>query len=249
MLRVRGRRAWKIEQRVARPTELLVRVAGRHGIFDSQRRTFSLRETPTELMEAKSKLRREAFDARNAQKNKEVVSEAAVANLMRLPEYQTAKTALWYLDCRSELRTRYAIPGVLANGKTIVVPYCTVDELGANKLGLWRLERMDELVVGNWKILEPPRDRWEEPGKVFHAEQLDVVIVPGVGFSRAGGRMGNGQGYYDRLLNRVRPDCPLVALCFECQLFDNLIVGPHDVFMDKVVTERATYEGQGRSRG
>ena len=45
--------------------------------------------------------------------------------------------------------------------------------------------------------------------------------------------MGNGQGYYDRLLLRVRPDCPLVALCYECQLFDNLIVGPHDVFMDK----------------
>jgi hypothetical protein len=31
-------------------------------------------------------------------------------------------------------------------------------------------------------------------------------------------------------------------------LFDNLIVGPHDVFMDKVVTEQATYEGRGRLR-
>ena len=83
---------------------------------------------------------------------------------------------------------------------------------------------------------------------MFDAEQLDIVIVPGVAFSRGGGRMGNGQGYYDRLLDRVRPDCPLVGLCYECQLFDNLIVGPHDVFMDKVVTEQATYEGQGRSQ-
>ncbi len=105
---------------------------------------------------------------------------------------------------------------------------------------------MDELVVGKWNILEPPRDRWEDPERMIHAEQLDIVIVPGVGFSRRGARMGNGQGYYDRLLLRVRPDCPLVALCYECQLFDNLIVGPHDVFMDKVVTEQATYEGQGR---
>ena len=99
-----------------------------------------------------------------------------------------------------ELRTRHAIPSALESGKKIVIPYCTKDESGANKLGLWWLERMDELVVGNWKILEPPRERWNEPGKVVHAEQLDIVIVPGVGFSRSGGRMGNGEGYYDRML-------------------------------------------------
>jgi len=205
-------------------------------------------EIPTKPTEAKSIQRRAAYDARNAQQNKDRASEAAVATLLRLPEYQAAESALWYLDCRSELRTRQAIPGALASGKKIIIPYCTVDESGANKLGLWWLQSMDELVVGKWKILEPPRGRWGDPGRVFHAEQLDIVIVPGVAFSRDGGRMGNGEGYYDRLLDRVRPDCPLVALCYECQLFDALIVGPHDVFMDKVVTEEATYEGQGRSR-
>ena len=198
-------------------------------------------------MDAKSIVRRAAYDARNAQKEKERVSETAVARLVQLPEYQAAKTALWYLDCRSELRTRHALPSVLASDKKIVVPYCTVDDFGANKLGLWWLESIDELVVGKWNILEPPRDRWEEPGKEFQPEQLDIVIVPGVAFSRGGGRMGNGQGYYDRLLHRVRPDCPLVGVCYECQLFDNLIVGPHDVSMDKIVTELATYHCQGRS--
>jgi 5-formyltetrahydrofolate cyclo-ligase len=206
-----------------------------------------LHETATELMEAKQALRRAAYDARNAQKNKDRVSELAVATLLNLPEYQSAKTALWYLDCRSELRTRHAIPAALESGKKIVVPYCTVDEFGANKLGLWWLQSMDELVVGNWKILEPPKDRWNDPAKAVDPEELDFVMVPGVAFSREGGRMGNGQGYYDRLLFRVRPDCPLVALCYESQLFDNLIVGPHDVFMHKVVTEKATYEGRGRS--
>ena len=76
---------------------------------------------------------------------------------------------LWYLDCRSELRTRQALPAALASGKRIVVPYCTVDEAGANKLGLWRLKSMDELIVGKWKILEPPRERWGEPGKEIPA--------------------------------------------------------------------------------
>jgi 5-formyltetrahydrofolate cyclo-ligase len=198
----------------------------------------------TELLDPKATMRRAAYDARNAQPDKDPISESAVASLMQLPEYQAARTILWYIDCRSELRTKHALPAALESGKQIIVPYCTVDEAGANKLGLWRLERMEEMIVGKWKILEPPHDRWAEPGKEFQAEQLDLVIVPGVGFSRDGGRMGNGQGYYDRLLTNVRPDCVLVGLCYESQLFDDLIMGPHDVFMDKVVTERATYDGR-----
>jgi 5-formyltetrahydrofolate cyclo-ligase len=208
-----------------------------------------LSEPSQEVLSPKAALRRKAYDARNAQPDKEALSERAVAALVKLPEYQNAHTVLWYLDCRSELRTRQALPDALASGKKVVVPYCTVDEQGANKLGLWWLESMDELIVGKWKILEPPRERWGEPGKEIAPEEIDLVIVPGVGFSRDGGRMGNGQGYYDRLLVRARPDCPLIALCYESQLFDDLIVSPHDVYMDKLVTESAVYQGRGRGNG
>ena len=191
-------------------------------------------------------MRRAAYDARNAQEDKDRVSEFAVASLVQLPEYQRAQCVMWYLDCRSELRTRQALPAALKSGKRIVVPYSTVDDAGANKLGLWWLQSLEELVVGKWKILEPPRERWGEAEKEIPPEQLDLVIVPGVAFSREGGRMGNGQGYYDRLLANVRADCSLIGLCYESQLFDDLIINPHDVFMDKVVTERAVYQGRGR---
>ncbi len=203
-------------------------------------------DTLTEPSDRKARMRRAAYDARNAQEDKDALSQQAVARFVELPEYRVARTALWYLDCRSELRTRHALPAALASGKRIAVPYCTVDEVGANKLGLWLLESMDELIVGKWKILEPPRERWGQAGKEVDPAELDIVMVPGVGFSREGGRMGNGQGYYDRLLARVRPDCALVGLCFESQLFDDLVVSPHDVFMDQVVTELAAYRGRGR---
>jgi 5-formyltetrahydrofolate cyclo-ligase len=144
------------------------------------------------------------------------------------------------------LRTRHALPDALASGQRIVVPYCTTDEEGQNKLGLWLVQSMDEMVVGKWNILEPPRDRWTEPGKVVDPQELDFVMVPGVGFDRNGGRMGNGQGYYDRLLRSVRLDCQLVAPCYECQLMDEIPMGPHDMYMDKVVTEAAIYDGKGR---
>lgn len=206
---------------------------------------------PTDLesiLEKKSMMRREAYDRRAAQENKKEVSQQAVENFKQLAEYQAAQTVMWYIHCRSETRTKdQLIEEVNKKEKTIIVPYCTEDENGENKLGLWRLESMEEMVVGKWNILEPPKELWGNSEKEVEPEDLDLVMVPGVGFDRSGGRMGNGQGYYDRLMEKVRPECQLIALCYECQLFDEILTAPHDIYMDKVVTEKAVYEGRGRS--
>ena len=200
----------------------------------------------TDPIEQKNILRRQAYDARNAQPDKDEVSRRAIETFLSLNEYQSATTIMWYIDCRSELRTSFALADAIASDKRIVVPYCTTDEDGQNKLGLWFLESMDEMVVGKWNILEPPADRWGEAGKEIAAQDLDLVMVPGVGFGKNGERMGNGQGYYDRLLETVRPDCPLIAPCYESQLMDGIVMSEHDVFMDKIVTESNVYTGQGR---
>jgi 5-formyltetrahydrofolate cyclo-ligase len=198
------------------------------------------------LVEQKARLRRQAYDARNAQEHKDEISRTILERFIALPEYAAANTVMWYLDVRSEVRTRYQLGDALRSGKKIVVPYCTVDDAGASTLGLWHLTSMDELIAGTWKILEPPHERWGEPGKEVDPRELDLVMVPGVAFTRDGARMGNGRGYYDRLLDRVRPEAPLIALAYECQLFPELPVSPRDVYMNKVITEKATYIGRAR---
>ena len=205
------------------------------------------KEELEKIMEKKGKMRREAYDRRNAQENKDEVSAAAVEKFMALPEYEKAHTIMWYIDCRSETRTKPQLLAEVEKGeKKIIVPYCTEDENGENKLGLWHMESLEEMVVGKWNILEPPKELWGNPEKEVTPEELDMIMVPGVGFDRDGGRMGNGQGYYDRTMEKVSPDCFLIALCYESQLFDNILVAPHDVYMDKVVTEKEVYIGKGR---
>jgi 5-formyltetrahydrofolate cyclo-ligase len=150
---------------------------------------------------------------------------------------------MWYVDCRSELRTQWVLSDLIQSGKSIVVPFCTTGAAGENCLGLWRIECLEELVVGKWKILEPPESSWFEPERVVKAMELDFVVVPGVAFTRNGSRLGNGQGYYDRLLSTVGPDCTLAGLCFECQIVDDaeMVSEPHDVSMHMIATEKELY--------
>ena len=68
----------------------------------------------------------------------------------------------------------------------------------------------------------------------------DVVIVPGLAFTAAGDRLGQGGGWYDRFLSEVRPDCTSIGVCFAEQVVDTIPVHSHDVVMDHVVTDAGT---------
>jgi 5-formyltetrahydrofolate cyclo-ligase len=197
--------------------------------------------TSHDLSTRKQQIREQAHANRNAQDNKDELSRGIVARFMALPEYKAARTVLFYLDVRSEVRTRHSLADALASGKKIVVPYCVDGELE-----LFHLESLEELSVGMYKILEPRPELRTVAAKRVDAADLDLIMVPGVAFDRCGGRTGHGKGYYDKLLEHARPDTPLVALAFECQLFDEIPMQQHDVFMDKVITERDVYLGRGR---
>jgi len=195
------------------------------------------------LQEQKKKLREQAHANRKDQPEKEAVSELICREFMELPEYAKADTVMFYVDVRTEVRTRHSLPAALASGKRVIVPYCVDGELE-----LFHLADMDELSVGMYKILEPKVELRDAPGKRIDVKELDLVMVPGVAFDRRGARMGHGMGYYDKLLEHARADAPLVALAFECQLFPEIPTQAHDIFMDKIITENAIYPGRGRGQ-
>ena len=193
----------------------------------------------------KAALREQARKNRVAQPNKDEVSRGIVAAFTALPEYVAARTVLFYVDAGSEVRTRHSLAGAIASGKRIVVPYCIVE---TNQLELFHLENAAELVEGAYKILEPKAELRGLPGKRVEPGELDLVMVPGTGFDLRGARMGQGKGYYDRLLTGARPDAPLIGIAFDCQVFPEIPVAAHDVFMDAVLTETRLIRGIGRTK-
>ncbi|MGE0608133.1 MAG: 5-formyltetrahydrofolate cyclo-ligase [Pirellulales bacterium] len=198
-------------------------------------------EQAVDPREQKQAIREQAHTNRKAQEDKDELSQAICRTFAELPEYAAAKTVLYYLDVRTEVRTRHSLSDALASGKKIVVPYCVDGELE-----LFHLTSMEELSVGMYKILEPKVELRALPEKRVDVAELDLIMVPGVAFDRTGGRMGHGFGYYDKLLEKARPQTPLVALAFECQLFPEIPTQAHDIYMDKIISESQTYLCKGR---
>jgi 5-formyltetrahydrofolate cyclo-ligase len=196
----------------------------------------------TEVQQRKKAIRERAHENRRRQENKDELSRIICERFVALPQYAAARTVMFYVDVRTEVRTRDYLATALTHGKKIVVPWCN----DQGELELFWLKSMDDLSIGMYKILEPQPELRHLADRQVPVAELDLVMVPGVAFTHDGARMGHGKGYYDKLLEHARPDVPLVALAFECQFFPEIPTQEHDVFMDKIISENAVYEGRGR---
>jgi 5-formyltetrahydrofolate cyclo-ligase len=196
----------------------------------------------TDLSTRKDEIRKAAHAARKAQPDKDAVSSLITDRVQALEGGRGGKTVMYYVDVREEVRTRQALPQAIQSDKRIIIPYCVDGELE-----LFWLQSMDELEEGAYRILEPKAELRDVAEKKIAVEALELILVPGVAFDKLGGRTGHGKGYYDKLLEHAKLTTPLVALAFECQMFAEIPMQAHDIYMDLVVTEKATYQGRGRN--
>ncbi len=141
------------------------------------------------------------------------------------PSTITGLNVLAFVGVGSEPDTSALLESLWRIGAIVHLPRAEGDEMVAV-----RHEHGDVLAVGAYGIpapIGPP----EDPGLI------DLVVVPGVAFTRDGLRLGQGGGYYDRYLPRVRADCIVVGVCFAEQIVDALPAEPHDRHMSRVVTD------------
>ncbi len=120
-------------------------------------------ETDQSLLTFKQSIRECARANRQAQPGKDQVEpDASAARLPRCPSTPAARSVLFYVDIRAEVRTQHFLPTALAEGKQVVVPYCN-----AGRLELFRLESLAELASGSYQILEP-RPELRSPKPAAH---------------------------------------------------------------------------------
>lgn len=189
------------------------------------------------LIEQKHQLRKQVQARRQQQKNRIELSERICQKLAELAEYVAAKTVMIYVGVRSEVQTSEFLNSIWTDQKSVVVPMCMGEELA-----LFRVESHDELAPRTLGIPEPVGSIRQDPARKFDVRQVDLLVTPGVAFDQYGGRLGYGKGYFDRLLSRAEPETPIVGLGFESQIVAKIPMGPHDIFLDKVITEKTVYE-------
>ncbi|MEG1513420.1 MAG: 5-formyltetrahydrofolate cyclo-ligase [Clostridia bacterium] len=195
----------------------------------------ALDRAATALEEGKKALRR-AMRARllaiSPQERAKWSGEIA-RRVLKEPAYRAAKRVMLFASMAQEVDTLALIEDALSSGKQLYLP--RVRENG--RMDAVRVTALSQLARGAYGILEPTGQA------VTQGAALDLVIAPGVAFDEGGGRLGHGGGYYDRFLDGVR--APIWALAFACQMVFDVPRAAHDLRVDKVVTEQATY-GQAR---
>jgi 5-formyltetrahydrofolate cyclo-ligase len=68
-------------------------------------------------------------------------------------------------------------------------------------------------------------------------EAIDLILVPGLAFSKDRHRLGRGGGFFDRLLAGRAAGAFKLGICFSFQLVDAIPTEEHDIVMNAVVTE------------
>ena len=182
---------------------------------------------------SKENVRKETLAARKAISIEDLVikSDGIKEKLLSTELYKNANTIMAYIDFRNEVLTEKIIKTAIADGKRIVIPISVVE---TRQLILSELINYDtELEAGAYGILEPKAEYIRETDPKL----VDLVLIPGVAFDERGFRVGYGAGYYDRFLEKVRPDTAKIALSLELQMVEYAHEDSHDVPVDIVLTE------------
>jgi len=158
-------------------------------------------------------------------------SKTIVRNLLQCNFFQKSQNIMCYLSFQNEVITDSVFIEAWAQNKTTAIP---ITHPTTKEITLSQFSNFATLELSSLKIRElPPNKRVD-----FQPQKLDLCIIPGIAFDRNGNRLGFGQGYYDRFLPKLSPNCLKIALAFSEQLSTTpLPTDTFDIPMDYIITE------------
>ncbi|HET7041986.1 MAG TPA: 5-formyltetrahydrofolate cyclo-ligase, partial [Gemmatimonadales bacterium] len=161
------------------------------------------------------------------------------SRFLATPYYHRARTVALYAPIRGEVPTRDILSAALSDGKVVCYPLSHVH----GRILSFRAVRSEaELEPGRLGVREPPNS-----AELIPVQDIDLFVVPGLGFTSDGKRLGRGGGYYDATLRAAQERSRRVGLSFADQVVTGIPTTAEDVDMDLVVTESQTFRGLCRS--
>lgn len=158
-------------------------------------------------------------------------SVLACSFLLNSPEFKAANTVMLYLSTTLEVDTVPVALRAWQEGKTVIVPKVSWDQKRMMPVEIHSL-------ASDGMTLTGPGVREPIAGKPIPTEFIDLVIVPGMGFTQTGHRIGRGMGFYDRFLAQPEFLGISCGLAFDEQVLDKLPVLEHDMPLSMLVTDR-----------
>lgn len=207
----------------------------------------------SDIGSSKRRLRRElrAAIAELSEKACRTAGEALVDRLKDRDLLTKGKALFAFASMAGEIDTEPLIQAAIDRGTRLHLP-----RVFPQRIAFFRVRDLSKLSRSSYGILEPPVDDSgvDAPGfrdsgvregsEVTHPAPAanstlprpgDTVIVPGLGFTRDGDRLGRGGGYYDRFLSSIPDGVLTVGVCFSCQIRESLPADGHDVRVNEVM--------------
>lgn len=153
-------------------------------------------------------------------------SRAVCEKVLQSSEFGKAVVIFGYLSFGNEISVDAVLEEALRLGKTVAVPWI----VSRNEMKAALLDSLDDLPLDRYGIRTAP-----EPVTLVEPDEIELILVPGAGFSETGCRMGRGAGFYDRFLAQAQG----FRLGITCDrlLRETIPTDAYDQQVDALVTE------------
>jgi 5-formyltetrahydrofolate cyclo-ligase len=184
-----------------------------------------------------AQLRRDLRQKRRALTRYQQKNHAQCAAKLFLRHFHLAsgKKIALFLAQDGELTTEYLIQPLRKAGHQLFLP---ILQTGTREMRFARWHANTNLRPNRFGIPEPTSLTSQQ----LSALQLDIILMPLVGFDEKGHRLGMGGGFYDFSLRHKKQNHfakpLLIGWAHECQQAEPLQSNPWDIPMQSLVTEK-----------
>ena len=173
----------------------------------------------------KAALRKHLLEKRDATSAefRDISSKKIHQNLRQVDSYNNSQNIACYFPIGSEVDTHDIMLDILENGKNMLLP-----KIVDSNLEFYVIPNLEKLENGVFDIMEPK-------ASCKKTENIDCILIPTIGVSKLGDRLGYGMGYYDKFLSFT--DVVKISLTYSKQIVKSVPSESYDIKIDLIITE------------